>query len=132
MKEYRLVIAGCRDYNDYFILSKEVDEYIKELDENHLVIIVSGGAGGADALGEKFAQIHNLPIEKYPAEWKKYGKAAGPRRNSEMARIADGVIVFWDGKSRGTQNMITCAKKENKPCKIIKIKVDAHDTTSQD
>ena len=121
MKEYRLVIAGCRDYNNYFRLSQEVKKYIKSLGENYSIIIISGGASGADALGEKFAKKHKLQVERYPAEWDKYGKFAGPRRNAQMAKAADAVIVFWDGKSRGTKNMIECAKKENKPYKIIEI-----------
>ncbi len=121
MKEYRLVVAGCRNYNNYFKLSREIKKFLKSIDKDYAIIIVSGGATGADTLGEKFAAKHNLKVERYPAEWNIYGKSAGPRRNSQMAKISDGVIVFWDGKSHGTKSMIECAKKENKPCKIIQI-----------
>ncbi len=112
MKEYRLVIAGCRSYNNYFRLSREVKKYIKTLGKDYLIIIVSGCASGADALGERFAQKHKLQIERYPAQWEKYGKFAGPRRNSQMAKVADGVIVFWDGESRGTKSMIECKARK--------------------
>ena len=121
MNEYRVVVAGCRDYNNYFLLSRELKKLIKNLDKDHEIIIVSGGASGADSLGEKFAKKHNLKIEKYPAEWDKYGRSAGPIRNYKMAQVADLVVVFWDGKSRGTKNMIECAERENKSCTIIKI-----------
>ncbi len=120
-KEYRLVVAGCRDYNNYPNAAKEIKKQIKELGFGYSVIIVSGGATGADALGEKFARQHRLKIERFPAEWNKYGKSAGPRRNEQMTQVADGVIVFWDGQSRGTKSMIQCAKKYNKPCRIINI-----------
>ena len=120
-KEYRLVVAGCRDYNDYSVASVEIEKHIKKCDENCSVIIVSGCAEGADKLGERYATEHHLNIERYPAEWEKYGKYAGPKRNAQMAKVADGVLVFWDGKSRGTKNMIENAKKANKPYVIINI-----------
>ena len=44
------------------------------------------------------------------AEWIKYGRAAGPRRNKQMAEYADALLAYWDGKSRGTKNMIELAK----------------------
>ena len=120
-KEYRLVVAGCRNFTNYLKASREIQKYINKLDAEYSVIILSGGANGADELGEKFAEKHKLKLEKYPAEWDRYGRFAGPRRNAQMAKIADGIIVFWDGKSRGTKNMIENAKKENKPCTIINI-----------
>ena len=120
-KEYRLVVAGCRDYSDYSVASIEIEKHIQTLDVNCSVIIVSGCAEGADKLGERYASEHNLTVERFPAEWDKYGKYAGPRRNAQMAKVADGVLVFWDGKSRGTKNMIENAKKANKPCVIINI-----------
>ena len=57
-------------------------------------------------------------IEYYPAEWKKYGKRAGPKRNEMMAQSCDYAICFWDGKSKGTKSMIEFARKYNKPLKI--------------
>lgn len=120
-KEYRLVVAGCRDYNDYSVASVEIEKHIQTLDANRSVIIISGCAEGADKLGERYATEHHLNIERYPAEWEKYGKYAGPKRNAQMAKVADGVLVFWDGKSRGTKNMIENAKKANKPYVIINI-----------
>ena len=120
-KEYRLVVAGCRDFNDYSVASVEIEKHIKKCDANCSVIIVSGCSEGADKLGERYATEHHLNIERYPAEWEKYGRAAGPQRNKKMAQVADGVLVFWDGKSRGTKNMIESAKRANKPYTVINI-----------
>ena len=120
-KEYRLVVAGCRNFNDYPRASEELTAYIQTLGEEFDVIIVSGGASGADALGKRFAQERGLSVEQYPADWERYGRAAGPRRNAQMAKVADGVLVFWDGRSRGTKSMIACAEKAGKPCKIVAI-----------
>ena len=64
------------------------------------------GRGGADALGERYAAERGYLLRRFPADWKQYGRAAGVRRNKEMAQNADALIAFWDGISRGTKNMI--------------------------
>ncbi len=117
----RIVIAGCRDYNNYDQAKVYIDHCISEIIKENDIIIVSGCASGADAIGERYAKENGLEVEKYPADWKTYGRSAGPRRNKQMAEICDFVICFWDGKSRGTKSMIDYARKCNKPIKIKKI-----------
>ena len=51
----------------------------------------------------------------------KYGKRAGFIRNCEMVDCCDGVVVFWDGKSKGTKHTIDYASKRGKPCIIVNI-----------
>ena len=114
----RVVIAGCRDYNNYNEAKKFIDSCLSKIRKEYEIIIVSGGARGADALGERYANENGFKIELYPADWEKYGKSAGPRRNEQMAKIADCVICFWDKKSRGTKSMIGFAKEYNKPIRI--------------
>ena len=114
----KVVIAGCRDYNNYIEAKEFIDFCISELRKKNEIVIVSGGASGADAIGERYAQENGFRLEKYPADWKKYGRAAGPIRNRQMAEITDFVICFWDNKSRGTKSMIEYAKKQNKPIKV--------------
>lgn len=112
----KLIIAGGRDFSDYDLLTKEVETLIVgEAD----VEIVSGGAKGADRLGEFFAIDHDLPIKRFPADWDRYGKAAGFKRNSEMADYADHCICFWDGKSKGTGHMINLAKNKGLHITIV-------------
>jgi len=72
---------------------------------------VSGTARGADQLGERYAKERGYFIQRFPADWNAYGKAAGYIRNRKMAEYADALIAFWDGKSRGTLNMISLAKE---------------------
>lgn len=107
---FRVIIAGGRDFNDYLTLKKYCDHVLQDKGE---VIIVSGKANGADKLGEQYAKEKNYPIAEFPADWKTYGKSAGFIRNAEMAKYADALIAFWDGKSKGTKNMIDTAQKEN-------------------
>ena len=98
----KVIIAGTRDYTDYNELVDTVKRTCWTITE-----VVSGGAKGADALGEQYAKTYNIPLTVFKADWNKHGKAAGPIRNREMAKYADGLIAFWDGVSKGTGNMIT-------------------------
>ncbi len=117
-KEFRLVVAGSRDFDNYTLLSAELD---KLLVGKTNITIVSGTARGADRLGERYAAEHNLRIERFPAEWEKYHKGAGPIRNMKMVQSADAVIVFWDNESSGTKNIIECARKEDIPYRIVRV-----------
>ena len=117
-QEYRLVVAGSRDFNDYTLLSAELD---KLLAGKTNITIVSGTARGADRLGERYATEHDLRIERFPAEWEKYHKGAGPIRNAKMVQSADAVIVFWDNESSGTKNIIECARKQDIPYRIVRV-----------
>jgi YspA, cpYpsA-related SLOG family len=112
----RIIIAGSRNFNDYQLLYGEVEKY---LDGNLDVVIVSGAAKGADTLGERYAADKGIPLKRYPADWAKNGKAAGPIRNEQMAQNADTLIAFWDGGSRGTKNMIDVAQKHGLLVKVI-------------
>lgn len=118
-KQYKIIIAGGRDFNDYTLLTKVCNEAIPRMAGDNTPVIISGGAAGADSLGEQYAQENGIAIERHPADWKKHGKAAGPIRNAEMAACADFMIAFWDGKSRGTQNMMMNAVKKDIPCIVV-------------
>lgn len=102
----RLIIAGGRDFNDYDLLCDKVSQFIGNTSD---VTIVSGLAKGADALGCDYANENNYPLEGFAAEWHIHGRSAGIRRNKYMAKNADSLIAFWDGKSRGTMHMIDFA-----------------------
>lgn len=117
----RVVIAGCRDYSNYDETKTYIEHCLCDIIKENEIVIVSGGASGADALGERYAKEKGFLVERYPANWSVYGKSAGPRRNEKMAKVADYVICFWDGKSRGTKSIIDYAKKFNKPIRIKRI-----------
>lgn len=113
---YKVIVAGSRGFEDYELLESKLDFYLSQHSD---VEIVSGTCYGADELGEKYAIKHNLPIKEFPADWNKYGKSAGYKRNCQMAEYADACVVFWDGKSRGTQHMINLTKTKSKPIRIV-------------
>lgn len=114
----RVLIAGCRNYNDYECAKRCIDYYIKDIRQKYELVFVSGGCRGADLLGERYAEENGFSVEIYPADWAKFGRKAGPIRNKLMAEVSDYIICFWDGKSAGTKSMIECAKRTNKPLKV--------------
>ena len=68
---------------------------------------------------KKYANERGYPIKQFPADWNKYGKSAGYKRNEEMAKYADALIAFWDGKSKGTKHMIDLAKRYGLKVKVV-------------
>lgn len=114
----KVVIAGSRNFNDYERLKKRCDQILKD---NNGVVVVSGCAKGADTLGEMYAKEKGYNLRKFPADWDRWGKSAGYRRNEQMAEYADAVIVFWDGQSLGTKHMIDLTRKHNKSLIVIDI-----------
>lgn len=112
----RLVVAGGRDFNDY----KRVEEVLNQVRQHFEFAVVCGKAKGADTLGELYAKNNNLIIHYYPADWNKYGKSAGYRRNVEMAENAEYLVAFWDGKSRGTEHMINIAAERGLKVLVVR------------
>jgi hypothetical protein len=67
-------------------------------------VILSGNALGVDQLGEKWAKEHNVPVELYPANWDRFGRSAGYKRNADMAKRAQALVAVWDGAGTEVQN----------------------------
>lgn len=117
----RITIGGCRDFCDYEIFSKFVAEYIENECRGEKIIILSGHCSGTDLMAERYAKEKEYDLEIFPAEWDKYGRGAGPKRNKEMVEKSDRVLAFWNGKSRGTKNLVETAKKLNKQIAVKNI-----------
>ena len=114
----KVIIAGGRSFNDFELFKVKVKHYLGSLSEKPEII--HGGCKGADALAHIFAEANELNVKVFNANWGKYGNAAGPIRNREMAEHADSLIAFWDGKSKGTKNMIDTAKELKLNIRIVK------------
>lgn len=113
----RWIIAGGRDFNDKRLFLSAVNPLLQNGD-----IIITGGARGADALGKGFAE-HKAEFfhhEEFPADWDTHKKAAGAIRNQQMAQAADALIAFWDGRSKGTKDMIEKATRLGLDVHIIR------------
>lgn len=121
----KVIIAGGREFKDYKKLKKYMDFILMNVDKDKLEI-VSGGARGADLLGEKYAEEKGYPIKQFIPDWG-IGKQAGYLRNWDMAKYADALVAFHDGESKGTQHMINLAKKENLLVRIVNYKKEKDD-----
>lgn len=117
MKTFKVIIAGGRDFDNYELLKEKCDAI---LGSKQNVEIVSGTARGADELGERYAEEARLSVKHFPADWNRFGNAAGSIRNAEMAKYANALIAFWDGKSRGTDNMIYSANHLGLAVRVIR------------
>lgn len=116
----RLIIAGSRDLR---ITSDAIYSTLAEFPWRGLseavIEVVSGGAGGADASGERWAHENRLAVRVFPADWST-GKHAGPIRNESMARYADAAIIFCKSKpTPGSSNMAAWMLALNKPVRLV-------------
>ena len=115
-----MIVAGSRSVDNFALMCSRLDEIFKNRMPS---AIVCGEAKGADTLGKKYAEKRGIPVECYPADWEHLGKQAGYIRNEVMAEVADACVVFWDGKSSGTNHMIETAKKRKLQLRIIRFEV---------
>ena len=98
-------------------MSRELDKLFNESKEfaGHDVKIISGMADGADSLAIRYADERKLTKILFPANWKRFSRVAGFLRNEDMLSVATHLVVFWDGKSSGTNHMIEIAKAKGIP-----------------
>lgn len=119
----KLLICGSREFADYDLLSRKMDEYLSSADLNKIEI-VAGGARGADTLAEQYARERGIKFTSFPAKWDVYGRSAGFIRNGEMAEYCKGpgntCISFWNGESSGTKHMMQTALR--KRMSVVKVK----------
>jgi YspA, cpYpsA-related SLOG family len=115
----KTVIFGGREFNNYTLM-KFIIEETNWYKTGLITHVISGGAGGADALGAKWAREQKLELSVMPAEWSKYGRAAGHLRNGLMADQAELAIGFWNGNSKGTLNMMTLCKNKGIPLLVYR------------
>lgn len=86
----KLIIAGSRDFNDIKLASRALSVFMRNHDVSE---IVSGGARGADQIGEALADLAGIPVKRF--------------------------IPDWGGTSRGTKQMIDCATKKGLIVEVI-------------
>ncbi len=114
----RVLCCGDRNWTSYEIIRRELEK----LDD--YTTVINGCAKGADSISAYIARQLNYPVIDFPANWNKYGRAAGPIRNKQMLDEGkpDLVLAFHTDikNSKGTKNMIEQAK--GRRIKVILIK----------
>lgn len=105
----RIAVVGSRTG----VSQEKVVEFVNRLDPEFTVLI-SGGAQGVDTWAAEAAEARGIRTVIILPNWKKYGKGAGLRRNTEIVLAADDVIAYWDMRSRGTFDTIKKALKHKR------------------
>lgn len=123
---FYLLVVGSRTFNDYSTMCTVIDGLLINHRDDH-IIVVNGGARGADNLSTRYAKERNYETKIFPADWSK-GKNAGFVRNEAMHKFISeqphrGVVAFWDGKSKGTSHSFELAKKYNNQIRCWKFTV---------
>lgn len=110
-----LLVCGDRNWQDYAAILKEIKLLLPE-------VVIEGEAKGADTWARLAAQELGITVLKFPADWNKYGKSAGPIRNIQMLKEGqpDLVLAFHDDveHSKGTKNMVEISRKAGVAVKI--------------
>lgn len=114
---FKVIIAGSRDFDNYKLLEEYCD---KVLVNQKNIEIVSGTARGADTLAIHYAHNRGYKLTEFPANWDKFGKSAGYKRNVQMAEYANACIVFMKKEgTKGSQHMIDIAKRKSLKLKVV-------------
>jgi hypothetical protein len=112
--QMRLLVCGSRHWTDKAAMERLLSTCQEwNLNGTRIDTVIEGEANGADKLAKAVATEMGIPVEPYPADWDRYGKAAGPIRNRQMLKHAkpDAVLAFHRNiaRSRGTLDMVNCA-----------------------
>lgn len=107
--EIRLIVAGSREG----VSRGLVHVYISQWIEEHGVpdLVVHGDYRGVDTYAKMWAKKMGIPTKPFPANWKKYGKRAGPLRNQEMAEFSTHLLVIHTPNSKGSRDMKKAARR---------------------
>jgi len=119
MSQIKLAIVGSRNMSDENLFNIGINKAIESW--GCVSCVISGGARGADTLGEEWACEQGIPAKIFKPNWKKYGKSAGILRNSDIIAESTHILAFPSHSGKGTQNSISRAQKQNKPVLIFYI-----------
>lgn len=119
MEAIRILVSGSRSFSDARAMYRAFNHLQSTLDENTKMHLIHGGARGADEIAAEWPDWDR--IFEFEAEWNKYGRSAGFRRNEEMLHYGKPhmLIAFPASTSKGTRHMITAAQKEELPTVVF-------------
>jgi YspA, cpYpsA-related SLOG family len=124
----RILFCGDRNWTNY----KVICDVMAGLDPD---VVIEGEAHGADLLAADAAEYFGIPVVRFPADWKTYGRAAGPIRNTQMLKEGnpDMVLAFHDDiqNSKGTRNMVDQSEKQGISVKVYNSKGEAYYESSR-
>ena len=111
----KVIIAGSRHFHCMQTLEDAIEDSGFDITE-----VLSGAADGVDKLGEKWAEAHDIPVERHPAFWR-MGRKAGAIRNEVMAQAGEGLLALPCQCSTGTLDMIERAHNHKLTVHVYKV-----------
>jgi hypothetical protein len=115
---YHILVSGSLSFEDYPLLCATLDHLLAGGGES--VVIVTGGAKGAETLGERYAGERGFAVKQFLADWETYGRGAKVIRNTRMVEAADCAVFFWDGKSKAVAELIEKAEARGIPVEVVR------------
>lgn len=112
----KIAVIGSRDFEGIDLIDDYLDSELSMLTE---LSLISGGASGVDAVAKAYARSRAITFIELKADWKAYGRAAGPIRNKQIIDMADSIYAFWDERSKGTAHVMEYALRIGKPCQVV-------------
>lgn len=116
----RLLVCGSRDWTDQAFIDQTLDAYHAE---HPVTVVIEGEAAGADVMARSWGLRRGVTVRRFPADWARYGKAAGPIRNQQMLDEGrpDAAIAFTYNlaTSRGTRDMVDRARSAGLPVLVF-------------
>ena len=112
----RVLVCGGRRFSNQRLLN----DFLTELDTaSPIGTIIHGPARGADSLAGQWAKRNGKPLDVYPADWDRHGRAAGHIRNREMLDKGKPTLVVAFPGGPGTANMVRIATTAGVPVKEV-------------
>ena len=105
----RILVCGGRSFVDQALFDTWMDVWLQAIGAE-AILIIHGGARGADQMADVWAKQHEVTCEVYPADWDAYGKSAGPIRNQQMLERGPDIVLAFPG-GKGTADMVSRARK---------------------
>jgi len=118
----RVLVCGDRNWTDVDAIHNRL--FLVALDTPpSKITVIHGAARGADQIAHRVARELGCAVMPFPADWVRYGRAAGPVRNRQMLVEGrpDRVLAFHNNlsESRGTADMVRRARKAGIPVEVI-------------
>jgi len=107
----KILVCGSRDWDDPYFIENWFAHFFESHDPES-VEVIHGGCHGADIIAGTIAVQNGCKVTEVKADWKRYGRKAGPIRNREMLKLGPELVVaFHDDltKSKGTADMVRAA-----------------------
>lgn len=118
---WKVIISGDRSWSGPTIEEK-IECLLLQMPKRNgqwNVSVIHGACHGVDQSADKIAKKLGFQTLAFPADWKRYGKAAGPIRNGQMLDMDNVYAVYAFhrdiGSSKGTKNILDQASKKGIP-----------------